>query len=103
MVMRSGAIVLLAALTSSACVRSDAVRPGMTQAEVVEHLGKPSEVISDAERMRVYTAIASCEGMERAHTLFWYRKWIPSDIFVSLDAEKKVLCSWEADVVEFVH
>jgi hypothetical protein len=102
MVMRSGAIVLLTMLISTACVGSDAVRPGMAEGEVIATLGTPSEVVDEADRMQFYSTFAKCGGMERMRAVFWYRKWIPSDIFVALDSDKKVVCSWEADVIEFV-
>lgn len=103
LVLRNAAILVVAVSTlfCGGCTDYAAVRPGMSSEDVKRVVGVPDKVISEKSLVDVYVGDHRCAAGVRSIML--YRRRFRTDVAVGLDTRSRVVCTWEAFVVQVTY
>ena len=85
--------LVLAMCSTLACDRAVKVRPGMSESDVRNILGRPSWTETDKKEMEKFFFTDRREAcISKAHKVLFYDYWISNDASISLDQAGRVLC-----------
>jgi hypothetical protein len=96
----SPAGIVVGVTLMTACTSVDNIRDGMSDTELTALFGVPDRRVTDTDTMRFLTMDARCPS--EMSQIWVYERRLRDDIFVGLNAGRRVMCAWDATLIELI-